>query len=123
MDLFEPARKMFPLLVGYEILEEYGFVAPNIYHRHFCRFTSLFGCFVLGIGLFLVGGFIAFQANTFQEYSDNFYGFATLLNDTFYFLYMPWFCVDVLEMSEYLENVIKERESIIFNSFIASQKV
>lgn len=110
MDLFKPARKLFPILVGYEILEEYGFNAPNEYQKRFCRFTSLFGYFVLTNGLIFVGGFIAFQANTFQEYADNFYGFATLLNDTFYFLYMPWFCADVLGMSEYLEDVITERE-------------
>lgn len=84
MDLFEPARKMFPILVSYEMLEEHGFTAPNVYQKNFCRFTSLFGCFVLVNGLILVGGFITFQANTIQEYSDNFYGFATLLNYTFY---------------------------------------
>lgn len=110
MDLFEPAQKMFPILVGFEMLQKYGFIASNVYQKNFCRFTSLFGCFVLTNGLILVGGFIAFQANTFQEYSDNFYGFATLLNDTFYFLYMPWFCIDVLEMNQCYEKVIKERE-------------
>lgn len=109
MDLFEPARKTFPILVGYEMLESYGFIASNVYEKHFCRFTSSFGCFILANSLILLGGFIAFQANTFQECADNFYGFATLLNDTFYFLYMPWFCTDALEMSQYLEEVMKQR--------------
>lgn len=110
MDLFEPAQSVFPILVGYELLEDSGYTASNVYEKHFCRFTSLFGCFMLAISLILVGGFVAFQANTLQESADNFYAFATLLNDTFYFLYMPWFCTDVLEMSDYLEEVMNERK-------------
>lgn len=109
MELFKPFRKLSPILVGYNLLAKYGISAPSASQKYLCRFTSLFGYFALGCGFILGYGFIAYEANTFQEFSDVFYGFITLINDAFYFVYMPWFCRNAFELNKQFVDVIKER--------------
>lgn len=111
MELYKYFHKIMPILVGCNLLERCGFPARSTFQKYFCRFTSLFGYFVLGSGLILGIGFMAFEANTFQEFSDDYYAFITLVNDTFYFLYMPWFCRNALKLNKRYVDVIEERES------------
>lgn len=101
MELFTPVRKLLPILVGYDVLLEYDIIAPNLFQKNLCRYTSFLGYIVLLSGVILVFGFLAFEGNKFEDYTDNFFAFITLLNDTFYFLSMPWLCRDILKMNEY----------------------
>lgn len=110
MELFKPFRKLVPILIGHKLLEEYGFPTLSVFKKSLYRFTNLFGYIVLASGFILSCGFIALEAKTFQEFSDFFYGFVTLLNDTFYFLYMPWFCRNALELNKSYVDLIDKRE-------------
>lgn len=109
MELFKHFYIVIPILVGYNLLEKYGFSARSAFHKILCRLTSLFGYFVLGYGLILGTGYMVVEANTFQKFSDNFYAFITVVNDTFYFLYMPWFCENALALNKRYVDVIEER--------------
>lgn len=109
MKLFPPLRKLMPFLVGYNTLKEYGFVAPNVFRRYLCDFTSLLGYVVLVSGTSLAGGFLAFEAKTFEEFHDHFYEFATGLNDTFYLAYIHWMCKHFFDLNTYYEQTIQKR--------------
>lgn len=109
MELFKLFREKIPILVGYNVLNEYGYSAPSAFRMYLCRFTNLFGYFALVSGLIFGIEFMAFEANTFQAFSDEFYGFITLINDTFYFLTMPRLCRNALELNKQYMDVIRER--------------
>lgn len=109
MKLFRPLRKLIPFLVGYDILKEYDFKAPNAFRKYLCDFTSLLGYFVLVSGTILVGGFLVIDAKTFEEIHDHSYEFATGLNDTFYFVYIHWMCKHFFYLSNYYEQIIRKR--------------
>lgn len=110
MKLFRPLRKLMPFLVGYNILEEYDIVAPNTFRKYFCIFTCLLGYGVLLSATVLVTGFLVFEAETFEEFSENFYEFATTITDTFYFISMHWVCKQFFELNDHFEKIIKKRE-------------
>lgn len=101
---------MMPLLVGYGILEEYGFVAPNRLQKYFCDFTSLMGYVVLVGATIFTGGFLAFQAETYDEISEHFYEFATVLNETFYLIFIQCKCKQFFELSDNYVLIIRKRE-------------
>lgn len=108
-------RTLMPLLVGYDILEEFGFVAPSAFREHLCSFTSRLGYVVLVSGTFLAGGFLAFDAETFEEIYEHFYEFATGLNYTFYFFSIHWMCKQFFELNDGYDEIIKKREFIFRN--------
>lgn len=110
MKLFRPLRKLMPFLVGYNILEEYDIVAPNTFRKYFCIFTCLLGYGVLLSATVLVTGFLVFEAETFEEFSEHFYEFATTITDTFYFISMHWVCKQFFELNDHFEKIIKKRE-------------
>lgn len=62
----------------------------------------------------MVGCFLVFEAETFEEISGHFYEFATVLNDTFYFIMMDSICKHILEINDKYEEIIEKRE---FSSF------
>lgn len=103
-------RKMMPFLVGYDVLEEYGFVAPNAFRKYLCTFSSLMGNISLLSATILSGGFLVFEANNFEEISEHFYEFASTLNYTFYFISMHWMCKHFFELNDNCEQIIKKRE-------------
>lgn len=109
MKLFEPVRKVLPILVGFDVLSKYGITAPNVFQQNLCRFTSLFGYVILSSSVLLMGGFFAFEATNFLDYSDNFYAFETLLIDTFYFTSIQWLYKNIFELNECYEKLIDER--------------
>lgn len=113
MKLFQPLRKLMPFLVGYDVLKEFGFVAPNAFRKCICSFTSLLGCIVLVCGTVLVGCFLIFEAKTFEEICEHFYEFATALNDTFYMITMASICKHVFELNDRFEEIIEKRELIL----------
>lgn len=110
MKLFQPLRKMMPLLVGYSALEVYGLKAPSPFRKYFCLFTSLLGYVVLVSATILVGGFLIFEAETFEEVSGHFYEFATGLNDTFYFISIQWMCKRLFELIGTYQQIIQKRK-------------
>lgn len=118
MELFKHFYKIIPILVGYSLLKKFGLLPRSEFRKYLCRFTCLLGYLVLGTGLILGSGYIVFEANTFQEFSDDFYGFITLVNDSFYFLYMPWFCENTLELNMRFVAVINERELLLRNQIL-----
>lgn len=103
-------RQLMPFLVGYDVLREYSFVTPNVFRRYVSIFTSVLGYIVLVSGTFLAGGFLAFEADTFQDIYEHFYEFATGLNYTFYFISMHWMCEQLFELNDNYEKIIKKRE-------------
>lgn len=105
MKLFQPLRKVMPFLVGYDILEEYGFVAPNQFQKYLCCFTSLFGYVVLVSATTLMSGFLIFEAENFQEIHNHFYEFATGFNDTIYFVYIHWMCGYYFSLNDKFEQI------------------
>lgn len=113
MKLFQPLRKMMPLLVGYNCLTDFGFVPPSTFRKYFCLFASLLGYVVLVSATILVGCFLVFEAETFEEVSGHFYEFATGINDTFYFISMHWMCKGLFELIAKYEQIIQKRELIL----------
>lgn len=108
-------RELMPFVVSYGNLEEFGFVAPNRFRKYLCDFTSLLGYVVLVSGTLLAGGFLAFEAETFEEIYEHFYEFATGLNYTFYFISTHWMCKQFFELNDSYEEIIKKREFISDN--------
>lgn len=106
-------RTLMPWLVGYDTLEEFGFVAPNAFRKHFCRFNSLMGYAVYIGCTILMGGFLAFEAETFEDISEHFYEFATGLSETFYYVYVHLMCKQLFEMCEQFEEITREREQFL----------
>lgn len=115
MKLFQPLREIIPFLVGYANLEEFGFVAPNEFRNSLCRFTSFLGYVVLVSGTISSGGFLAFEAESFEEIHDHFYEFATGLNDTFFFICMHYMCRQFFELNDNYEHIIKRRKLPSYN--------
>lgn len=113
MKLFQPLRNLMPFLVGYDKLQESGFVAPNAFRKHLCSFTSLLGHMVLVSGTFLVGCFLVLEAETFEEVCGHFYEFATGINDTLYFISMDLICKHVFELNDKYEEIVEKRELIL----------
>lgn len=105
-------RKLMPFLVGYGILEEYGFVAPNRFQKYFCDFTSLMGYVVLVGATILASCYLAFEAETYDEISEHFYEFATVLNETFYLIFIQCKCKQFFELTDNYELIIHKRESL-----------
>lgn len=110
MKLFQPLRNLMPFMVGYDKLQANGFVAPNAYRKYICKFTSLLGSIVLVTSTIIVGGFMVFDARTFEKISGHFYDFATALNDTFYFLLMDSVCIRIFELNDNFEDIIERRQ-------------
>lgn len=110
MELFGRFRDIMPFLVGYSVLEEHGFVAPNTFRRNLCHFASVLGSVFLIGGTVLVGGYFVFEAKTFEEFHDNFYEFLTGCNDSFYLIYIHCMCKQFFEMNAHFEKIIKKRE-------------
>lgn len=102
--------KLMPILVGYDILEEYGFEPSNSFQRYLCSLTSPMGYAMLLGAIIYTSGFLAFEAKTFDEVSEHFYEFATALNETFYFIFIHWNCTNFFELNENYEEIMKKRE-------------
>lgn len=117
MKLFQELHKMVPILVGYKNLRYFDSSAPNLFRKYLYGFTNRLGYFVFVSSVVLAAGSFAFEAKTLQEYSDSFYAFITLLNDTFYFIYMQWLCNDIFELNEDYEKMIAKRKLIISMEF------
>lgn len=101
---------MIPILVGYDVLAKCGLCAPNEFQKYLCRVTSMMG-FVLCVGgITFSVGFLAFEAETLQEYSENLYIFFTILNDSLYFVLLRWLCKDTFQLNQYYERIMKERK-------------
>lgn len=106
-------RKLMPFLVGYSALEEFGFEAPNSFRKHFCRFNSLMGYVVYVSCTILMGGFLVFEAETFEDISEHFYEFATGMSETFYYVYVHLMCKQFFEMCDHFEAITKKRELLL----------
>lgn len=99
-----------PLLVGYSVLDEFGFVAPNAFQKHFCRINSLMGFVVYITCTILIGGFLAFEAKTFDDISEHFYEFETGISETFYYVYVHLMCKQFFEMCDHFDEITKIRK-------------
>lgn len=108
--LFQSYQKWLPLMVGYDILARSDINAPNPIHRYACQFTHKTGYFALTGGLILAAGYLTFEATILQEYSDNFYIFAALLLNTFFYLSMTYKTETVLDLIKQFENIVDERK-------------
>lgn len=97
-------------MVGYDILAKSGINPPNAIQRYACQFTHKAGYFTLSGGLILAVGFLAFEANKLQEYSDNFYIFASLLLNTFFYICMTYKTETVVKLIKRFENIVDERK-------------
>lgn len=107
-------RKLTPFLVGYDMLEEFGLMAPNAFRKYLCSFTSLLGYVMLVSGTILTGASLVFEAETFDEISEHFYEFITLLIETFYLILIHWLCKEFFEINDNYERIIKKRELFSF---------
>lgn len=120
-------RGLMPFLVGYDdILKQFGLEAPNAFGKHLCSFTSLFGYVAYVSCTVLMAGFLAFEAETFDDISEHFYEFATGLSETFYYVYVHLMCKQFFEMSNHFEEITKKRELFSLwlkgNNFFLSPK-
>lgn len=110
MKLFAVYRKLLPILIGFEKLERFGFCPSSSLQKYLYRFTSLMGYFVFVAGLILAAGFLAYQAETAQEYAENTNMLITLLCDTFYIFSLRWRFKTCLQLIELCASIIEERE-------------
>lgn len=99
-----------PFLVGFDILEVNGFVAPNRFRKYLCDFTSVMGYVVLVTATIMASGFLAFEAETYEEISEHFYEFATVLNETFYLIFIHCKCRQFFELTDNYEQIVKKRK-------------
>lgn len=106
-------RNLIPLLVGFDNLEEFGIVAPNRFRKYLCDFTSLMGYVVLLSATIISSGFLAFEAETYDEISEHFYEFTTVLNETFYLIFIQCKCKQFFELIGNYELIIQKRESTL----------
>lgn len=117
MKLFQELYKIVPILVGNKNFNRFDLSAPNPFRKYLYDGTNWLGYIVLVSSVVLAAGSFAFEAKTLQEYSDSFYAFVTLSNDTFYFICIQWLCHVIFELNEDYENVIAERKSTISMTF------
>lgn len=108
--LFQSFQKWLPLMVGYDILAKSNINAPNVVQRYACQVTHQVGYFTLTGGLFLAVGFLAFEASKLEEYSDNFYIFASLLLNAFFYISIKYKTETVLNLIKRFEIIVNERK-------------
>lgn len=110
MKVFEKYQKMIPLIVGYDNLAKYGVTAPNPLQKYLCNISNRIGFWVFLSGIIFAGGFIAFEAQTLQEYSDNSYIVLALTNATITYLAMKWKSVTTFQSFGKIQKIIENRE-------------
>lgn len=101
---------MIPFMVGYDILAKYGDFASNSFQTHFCNISNSIGCYVFMSGIAAAGGFLAFEAQTLQEYSDNFYILLALINGTVSYAAIKFKTEMAFQLFEKIEEIIKNRK-------------
>lgn len=114
MKLFQKYQKMIPFMVGYDILAKYGIIASNSFQKHFCNISNSMGCYVFLSGIICAGGFLVFEAQTLQEYSDNFYIVLALINGTVSYVAIKFKCEIAFQLFKKIEEIIKNRKYYLF---------
>lgn len=110
MKVFQNYQKWIPFLVGYDILANYGIVAPNPFRKHLCYIISRLDYALFLCGIIFAGGFLIFEAQTPQEYSDNSYVLLALINSSLLNIALKWKCEITLKSFQKIEEIINNRK-------------
>lgn len=105
---------MIPFMVGYDILTKYGVFASNSFLTQLCNISNSIGCYVFLSGIAVAGGFLAFEAQTLQEYSDNFYILLALINGTVSYAAIKFKTEMAFQLFGKIEEIIKNRKHFFF---------
>lgn len=108
--LFKSFQNWLPIMVGYDNLANSNINAPNSIQRYACRLTHQAGYFTFFVGLSLAIGFLTFEATKLEEYSDNFYIFASLLLNAFFFISIKYKTEKIINLIKRFERIVNERK-------------